>query len=151
MLFLADKCNKQWRSDWNQMSARWFDACPKERVEVFDDNWNRYTIVFQGSVTREKALHIFDIVELLGRIRGFSPKRGRNVSELSKYDKVHLVIGKHFPTVWFSCREVESIYEEEFKQPISLSTVSTYLSRMADRGFLMKNQSSGCLDYRGGN
>ena len=120
----------------------------KMRVEVFDDDGNRYTITFQGRVTREKALRIFDIVELLGGMRGFSPKWGRNVSELSKYDKVRLVIDKHFPTVWFSSREVQSIYEEEFKEPISLSTVSTYLSRMADRGFLMKNRASGRWKYR---
>jgi lysine/ornithine N-monooxygenase len=120
----------------------------KMRVEVFDDNGNRYTISFQGRVTREKALRIFDIVELLGGMRGFSPKWGRNISKLSKYDKVRLVIDKHFPTVWFSSREVQSIYEEEFKEPISLSTVSTYLSRMADRGFLMKNQASGRRKYR---
>jgi len=118
------------------------------RVEVFDDNGNRYTITFQGRVTREKAIRILDIVELLGGMRGFSPKRGRSTSRLSKYDKVRLVIDKDFPTVWFSSGEVQSIYEEEFKEPISLSTVSTYLSRMADRGFLIKNQASGRRKYR---
>jgi hypothetical protein len=56
----------------------------KMRVEVFDDDENRYPITFQGQVTREKVLSIFDVVELLGGIRGFSPKWGRNVSELSK-------------------------------------------------------------------
>jgi len=123
-------------------------AARKMRVEVFDDDGNRYTITFQGRVTREKALRILDIVELLGGMRGFSPEGGRNVSELSKYDKVRLVIEKHFQIVWFSSREVQSIYEEEFKEPISLSTVSTYLSRMADRGFLMKNQARGRRKYR---
>lgn len=100
----------------------------KTRVEVFDENGNRYAITFQGCVTREKALRILDIVELLGGMRGFSPKWGRSISELSKYDKVRLVIDKHFPIVWFSSREVQFIYEEGFKEPISLSTVSTYLS-----------------------
>jgi hypothetical protein len=85
------------------------------------------------------VLRIFDIVELLGGMRGFSPKWGRNVSELSKNMKVRLIIDKHFPAVWFSSREGQLIYEEEIKELISLSMVSTYLSRMADRGFLMKN------------
>jgi hypothetical protein len=53
--------------------------------------------------------------------------------------KVRLIIDKHFPAVWFSSREGQLIYEEEIKELISLSMVSTYLSRMADRGFLMKN------------
>ncbi len=126
----------------------WFSAARKMRVEVFDDNGNRYTITFQGRVTREKAIRILDIVELLGGMRGFSPKRGRSTSRLSKYDKVRLVIDKDFPTVWFSSGEVQSMCEGEFKELISLSTVSTYLSRMADRGFLMKNQASGRRKYR---
>lgn len=120
----------------------------KIRVEVFDDDGNRYTVAFQGRVTREKALRILDIVELLGGMRGISPKWSRNISELSKYDKVQFVIDKHFPVVWFSSKEVHSIYEEEIKEPISLSTVSTYLSRMADRGILMKNRVSGRQKYR---
>jgi hypothetical protein len=62
--------------------------------------------------------------------------------------KSGLVIDKDFPTIWFSSREVQLIYEKEFKEPIGLSTVSTYLSRMADRGFLIKNQASGRPKYR---
>ena len=62
--------------------------------------------------------------------------------------KVQLIIDKHFPTVWFSSRESQSIYEEEFKGPISLSTVSTHLSRMTGRGFLTKNRASGDRNYR---
>ena len=120
----------------------------KMRVEVFDDDGNRYTVAFQGRVTQEKALRILDIVELLGGMRGISPKWNRNISELSKYDKVRLVIDKHFPIIWFYSKEVHAIYEEEFKEPISLSTVSTYLSRMAERGVLIKNRVSGRRKYR---
>ncbi len=53
-------------SDW--VPAR------KMRVEVFDDDGNRYPITFQEWITREKLLRIFDIAELLVGIRGFSPK-----------------------------------------------------------------------------
>jgi len=62
--------------------------------------------------------------------------------------KVRLVIEKHFLAVWFLSTEVQRIYKEEFKEFIGLSTISTYLSRMADRGFLMKNQTSGHRRYR---
>jgi predicted transcriptional regulator len=50
--------------------------------------------------------------------------------------------------VWFSSREVQSVYEQEFKEPISLSTVATYLSRMTEKGFLMKVGSSRSLKYK---
>jgi len=67
---------------------------------------------------------------------------------LSKIDKIRFVVEKSFPIGWFSSRDVQSTYEEEFKEPISLSTVSTYLSRMADRGILTKNRVSNSLRYR---
>ena len=71
-----------------------------------------------------------------------SAQNGAETFLNSQNMKVRLIIDKHFPTVWFSSREGQSIYEEEFKGPISLSTVSTYLSRMASRGFLMKNRAA---------
>ena len=38
----------------------------KIRVELFDSDGNRYTIAFEGQVTRDKALRLLDLVELLG-------------------------------------------------------------------------------------
>lgn len=117
-------------------------------MEVFDGSGNRYTITFEGQVTREKALRLLDLVELLGGIPAGNPGWNRAASDLSKFDKVRLIIDKSFPIVWFSSRDVQSAYEQEFKEPVSLSTVSTYLSRMADRGVLAKNRVSNRRRYR---
>jgi len=120
----------------------------KMRVEVFDGSGNRYTITFEGHITREKAVRLLDLVELLGGIPGENPGWEDEASKLSKFDRVRQVVEKHFPIVWFTSKEVQSIYEQEFKQPISLSTVSTYLSRMADRGVLAKGGMSNRWRYR---
>jgi len=120
----------------------------KMRVEVYDENGNRYTITFEGSVTRDKALRLIDLVELLGGMPGVNPSRETLSPELSKFDKIRFILEKHFPIVWFSSKDVQSAYEQEFKEPASLSTVSTYLSRMADRGLLVKNKASNSLRYR---
>ena len=117
-------------------------------MEVFDEQGNRYKITFEGHVTREKALRLLDLIELLGGMPGINPKWTGRPSELSKYDRVRLIIDKHFPMVWFSSRDIQSMYEQELKRPIGLSTVSTYLSRMADRGFLMKAGNRSHLSYR---
>jgi hypothetical protein len=66
----------------------------------------------------------------------------------SKYEKVRMLIQKHFPIVWFSSREVQSAYEQEFKEPISLSTVATYFARMANKGILVKAGASNRLKYK---
>ena len=120
----------------------------KMRVEVFDENGNRYTVTFQGDVTRDKALRLLDIVELLGGVPGASSKLDQRNSEMSKFDKLHYIVKENFPVVWFSSRDVQALYEQKLKEPISLSTVSTYLSRMADRGILAKNKMSNHRRYR---
>lgn len=119
------------------------------KVDVVDGSGNRYTVTFAGNVTRDKAVRLLEIVELLGGMPdsttiGPSPR----TQELSKFDKIRLIVEKHFPIVWFSSKEVQAVCEQELKMPISLSTVSTYLSRLAERGILVKNDGSGNMRYR---
>jgi hypothetical protein len=124
----------------------------KIRVELFDSDGNRYTIAFEGQVTRDKALRLLDLVELLGG----APSEGPTVSTgaslpnrvLSRFEKVQLVIQKSFPLIWFSSKDIQSIYEQELKEPVSLSTVSTYLSRMATRGMLLRTGGSNNMKYK---
>ena len=115
------------------MSAR------KIRVEIFDRNGDRYTITFEGNVTREKALYLLDLIELLGGVSKIDSQTTH--SALPKIDKIYSVIERNFPIGLFSSKNIQSAYEKEFKEPISLSTVSTYLSRMVERGLLEKNGS----------
>lgn len=122
------------------------------RVELFDGEGNKYTVSFEGQISREKALRLLDLVELLGGMPTGGSPQGANVltveNDSSKYNKVRSTILKHFPLVWFSSKEVQSVYEQELKEPISLSTVATYLSRMADKGFLVKTGASNRLKYK---
>jgi hypothetical protein len=123
----------------------------KIRVDLFDTEGNRYSISFEGQVTRDKALRLLDLVELLGGMpAGGNPGTGSMVPgrELSKCDKVRVIVQRQFPVVWFSSREVQSVYEQELKEPISLSTVATYLSRMATKGVVLKTGSSNNLRYK---
>lgn len=120
----------------------------KMKVDVFDTGGNRYSITFEGQVTRDKALRLLEIVELLGGMPGGNPAESKPVSEMAKQDKVRFLVEKNFPLVWFSSKEVQTLYERELKEPISLSTVSTYLSRMTERGFLLKNQMANRKRYR---
>jgi hypothetical protein len=121
----------------------------KMRIEIFDSEGNKYSIAFEGFVTREKAIRILDLVELLGGMPvdrqnpGVTPAFGE-----TKYDRVSAVIYRHFPMLWFSSRDIQVAYEQEFKEPVSLSTVATYLSRMVSKGMLIKAGSSKKLKYK---
>jgi len=120
----------------------------KMRVEVFDESGNRYAVTFAGEVTRDKALRLLDIVELLGGMPGVSPSGNEPISELPKLEKLSLIVERHFPIIWFSSKDVQTVYEQELKEPVNLSTVSTYLTRMAERGILMKTGLSHSKRYR---
>jgi hypothetical protein len=124
----------------------------KMRVELFDSEGNRYTIAFEGQVTRDKALRLLDLVELLGGMpsEGATSSTGNMLTgnTLSRFEKVRLVIQKNFPLVWFSSKDIQSVYEQELKEPISLSTVSTYLARMTKRGLLLRAGESSNLKYK---
>jgi hypothetical protein len=125
----------------------------KIRVELFDSDGNRYTIAFEGQVTRDKALRLLDLVELLGGTPGESQPLSTspaipNSRSLSRFEKVQVVIQRNFPLIWFSSKDIQSIYEQELKEPVSLSTISTYLSRMTTKGILMRTGGPNSLKYK---
>ncbi len=127
----------------------------KMRVELFDSDGNRYTIAFEGQVTRDKALRLLDLVELLGGAPGEGPTTGTGASlqnrVLSRFEKVQSVIQKSFPLIWFSSKDIQSVYEQELKEPVSLSTVSTYLFRMTSKGMLLRTGGPNSLKYKTAN
>jgi hypothetical protein len=125
----------------------------KMRVELFDSDGNRYTIAFEGQVTRDKALRLLDLVELLGGAPGETPTVSTSPAlpasrSMTRFEKVQSVIQKNFPLIWFSSKDIQSVYEQDLKEPVSLSTISTYLSRMATKGMLMRTGASNNLKYK---
>jgi hypothetical protein len=124
----------------------------KIRVELFDSDGNRYTIAFEGQVTRDKAMRLLDLVELLGGTQGESPTVSAGPAmqnrAISRFEKVQVVIQKNFPLIWFSSKDIQSVYEQELKEPVNLSTISTYLSRMTVKGLLMRTGGPNSLKYK---
>ncbi len=122
------------------------------RVELFDSEGNRYTIAFEGQVTRDKAVRLLDLVELLGGVQGedksVKPNDALTTDMPSKFDKVRMATRRNFPLVWFSSKELQAVYEQEFKEPLSLSTAATYLSRLANQGVLVRTGAPNNLKYK---
>lgn len=124
----------------------------KMRIELFDNEGNRYKISFEGQITRDKALRLLDLVELLGGMPSETtnnqPANSIAIKNLSRFEKVRLIIQKRFPLIWFSSKEIQSVYEQELKEPVTLSTVSTYLARMTNRGILLRSGQSNNIKYK---
>jgi hypothetical protein len=124
----------------------------KMRVELFDSEGNKYTVAFEGQITRDKAVRLLDLVELLGGMPNEAANRstGNAMAGVisSRFEKLRLVVLKSFPLIWFSSRDVQVVYEQELKEPLSLSTASTYLTRLASKGWLLRAGDNNSLKYK---
>ncbi|MEM3475333.1 MAG: hypothetical protein QXF83_01220, partial [Candidatus Bathyarchaeia archaeon] len=67
--------------------------------------------------------------------------------EDNKFEKIKKLLLYNFSGKIFVSKDVQKAYFEFYGEHLSLSTVSTYLSRLADRNFLIKTGSSGEWRY----
>ncbi|MDJ0269024.1 MAG: hypothetical protein NXY59_00445 [Aigarchaeota archaeon] len=112
------------------------------KLEMVNEEGERLTLIFEGRMSREKLLQLADFMELYG---GESGARQRPSNKLSR---LIAVIEKHFPFTGFTTRDVMEAYRLEYREPITLSTASTYLSRLADRGYLERIAVGNIAKYR---
>jgi DNA-binding transcriptional ArsR family regulator len=120
----------------------------KLRLEVSDAQGNRYTLTCEGNVDREKMLHLLDLVELMGGVNEKDGEWRRTSLAETKFEKIRAVIEQRLTYEWFSSNDALKVCEQELPDNLSLSTISTYLSRLADRGFLLRKGSSNERRYK---
>ena len=116
------------------------------KVEFYDAEGVRHSIAIDGPVTREKIGRILDLVELMGGTNRPSPTSFRLSQR--KFDKLTSMIISQLKDRTFSSTEVKRTFESCFREKIPLSTVSTYLARLLDRGVLDREEQSDGLVYR---
>lgn len=125
-------------------------APSKLRFQLYDSDGNRLTISLEGNVSRDKVLQILDLFEIMGGLSPNPPLKGFEAQQpdATKLERLKAIIKGHFPIGWFSSKEIQLAYEETYKEPIALSTVSTYLQRLSEGGFLMKAGSRAERRYK---
>lgn len=116
------------------------------KVEFYDSDGVRHSIAIDGPVTKEKVSKILDLVELMSG----TPKSSVMALGLSprKFERLTSMIISQLRGTSFTSSEVRSAFETAFKEGIPLSTVSTYLTRLADRGVLEREWKKRGLMYR---
>lgn len=116
------------------------------KVEFYDSEGIRHSIAIDGPVTREKVGRILDLVELMGGTSRASPI-ALGLSQ-RKFDRLTSMIISQLKDRTFSSTEVKRTFESSFREKIPLSTVSTYLARLLDRGVLDREERGSGLVYR---
>jgi hypothetical protein len=119
----------------------------KIKIEIRDEEGNKINVSFEGRINRNKVLQLLDFVELLS---GSSPDlpQDRTITNLSKIEKLQLIIKDHFAFHKFTTQAALTAYEDDLKEPIALSTVSMYLTRLSDRGYLIRSGTRYRRQYR---
>ncbi len=116
------------------------------RLELTSDDGDRLILIMEGRIDRDKIMQLADFLELYGGSQNES--LNHPLLEGSKVAKLARVITKYFPLSFFSSRDIVEAYISEYNEPLSLSTASTYLARLADRGFLERHGSGNNIRYK---
>ncbi len=107
-----------------------------------DEQGTKHTISIEGNITREKVAKVLDYVELMGA----APKTNKPLPEIQSpknlFERIQNLIGSYFLDKIFVSKEIRELYREVYGEYISLSTISTYLSRLVDKGILIRSGSS---------
>ncbi|MBI3116989.1 MAG: hypothetical protein HYZ12_06615 [Thaumarchaeota archaeon] len=118
----------------------------KVRIEFQDERGTKYTLAVQGMLTRDKIAKLVDLMELMDAPLGISLEP--NPDDGTFFGKLQALINSEFAVNDFSSSDLTKAYEEKYNQPVKLSTISTYLSRLADRGVLRRQRFSNSWIYR---
>lgn len=117
------------------------------RVDFYDETGCRHTVSVQGPLTREKIGRILDYAELMGGLQSQAPLGPSTRYGRTKLDRIRDLILNKLRHNIFSSDDVRNLYEEFYAEPIPLTTVATYLSRLVDRGLMHRSGSSGRWRY----
>ena len=118
----------------------------KVKFELVDENGDKLILIFEGRLNRDKLVQLADLMELYGGLE--RREHEEQYFENSKLGKLTRILAKYFPFGYFTSRDVIEAYLTEYREPITLSTASTYLARLAERGYLEKTRSGNQIRYR---
>jgi len=105
------------------------------RIDLEDSDGAKYNFSLEGNVTREKMLKIFELMNL---INIEEPEKASQLDSIGA--KIWHVIDMNFPIGKFTSSMILEKYEDEYEEPIKLSVISTYLSRFAVKGKVVRER-----------
>ncbi|MCP8317061.1 MAG: BlaI/MecI/CopY family transcriptional regulator [archaeon] len=116
------------------------------KIEFDDEEGGKYRISMEGSLSRDKVLKVVDMVEMIG---GKSEVNQQTAfSRDTTFGHLYTLIEKKFTFGSFTSTDILEAYEDEYNSPIRLSTISTYLQRLTEKGLLTRNKTNSGWAYR---
>jgi len=115
------------------------------KIEVEDEEGTRYTLALEGKISRDKLMKAVDMLEIMDVPMDYSyraPDQG------TSFGKMMTLLDTEFAAGDFSSSDVAHGFEEKYNQPVKLSTISTYLARLADKQYIKRERFGNSWVYR---
>ncbi|TLX83237.1 MAG: hypothetical protein E6K98_05030 [Thaumarchaeota archaeon] len=104
------------------------------RIDLEDSEGAKYNFSLEGNVTRDKMLKIFELMDLMN-IESEEPTQLDSIGS-----KIWNIIDKYHPIGKFTSSIILEKFEDEYEVPVKLSVISTYLSRFASKGRVVREK-----------
>jgi hypothetical protein len=117
----------------------------KVRIEFEDDEGTKYSLAVHGHLSRQKVMKAIDLFNIINNGEDTIGTLAPDTNTL--YGKLFGLIEQSFSAGDFSSTDISREYEEKFGEPVHLSTVATYLARLVDRGYLIRQRFSNSWVY----
>ena len=111
-------------------------ATKKIKIELEDENGEKYNLSLQGALSKEKIMNVIEFVQLFDKNSIDSSFEHRE-SDTKLGSKLWNLITENFKYHTFTSSDILRIYQDLYYQTIQLSVISIYLSR-----FYLKKQLS---------
>ena len=115
------------------------------KIELEDEEGTKYTLALEGAVSRDKVMKAMDMLEVMDVPM---ERSHRAPDEGTFFGKVQTLLETTFSAGDFSSSDVARELEEKYNQPVKLSTISTYLARLADKQFIKRERFGNSWVYR---
>jgi hypothetical protein len=115
------------------------------KLEFFDRSGVKHSLAIEGDLTVDKVNRLLEYAEI---VAGSTPSPPSPETHESKMNRLLDVINTQLTDRSFDSRQIWQSYREAWSDDFSLGAVSTYLSRLADRGTLERTGSPGHWFYR---
>lgn len=115
------------------------------RIELEDEEGTKYTLALEGKVSREKLMKAVDMLEVMDLPLEHSY---RPPDEGTFLGRVVTLLETTFAAGDFSSSDVAREFEDKYNQPVKLSTISTYLSRLTEKQYIKRERFGNSWVYR---
>ncbi len=117
----------------------------KVKIDFTDSTGAKYSFTIEGHPSKENLSKVMDFVETVSGDTGI-PQEQAPID--TNFARVYGLIETKFKFGSFNSSDVLEAYEYEFELPTTLSTISTYLSRLAERSLLTRSKNGAGWIYK---